>query len=248
MKRQGRIGQLFITGKEDIHEYIISNKNTVMIATNSDDKVIAATYITQNQNMFSYNDITKYFKVSPEYNEYIKEQYPNELEYKKDVLDAYEIKMQAYLYARDNILKKYPKYKNMDQFLKNELESENKFDEKSVLRQELVNNMAEYIKNEEAKGKTGITKKYEQFFWMTAKDVSSIIHGNDNSSIISNKNILEAENILQLQKEHQNIIENAKLVIYEPANFDQKKYFNANTENAIEIDTYITKPSKKNCI
>lgn len=32
MEKEGKIGQLFITGKEDISEYVHSKQNTVMIA------------------------------------------------------------------------------------------------------------------------------------------------------------------------------------------------------------------------
>ena len=40
-----------------------------------------------------------------EYEEYIKSQYNNEMDYKKDVLQAYETKINAYLYAREKVLK-----------------------------------------------------------------------------------------------------------------------------------------------
>lgn len=75
MKREGREGQLFATGKEDISEYIHSNENSVIVAVNESGKVEAATYITQGQYPFTYNDITKYFKYGEQYIQYVKSQY-----------------------------------------------------------------------------------------------------------------------------------------------------------------------------
>ena len=62
MKKEGREGQLFDTGREGISEYVHSNENSVIVATDENDKVEAATYVTQGQSPFTYNDITKYFK------------------------------------------------------------------------------------------------------------------------------------------------------------------------------------------
>ena len=60
-----------------------------MVSVDDNDRVDAATYITQGQNMFTYNDITKYFKVSDEYESYVKTKYASETDYKKSALDAY---------------------------------------------------------------------------------------------------------------------------------------------------------------
>ena len=67
MKKEGREGQLFITGKEDISEYVHSKENTVMVSVNEKDKVESVAYITQGQKPFTYNDITKYFKYGDKY-------------------------------------------------------------------------------------------------------------------------------------------------------------------------------------
>ena len=246
MEKQGKNGQLFITGKEDISEYVNSKNNTVMVAVDKDDNVIAATYITQGQNMFTYNDITKYFKSSPEYNKYVKSQYNNEMDYKKDVLEAYETKISAYLYARDKVLNEYPQYSNINEFLEAELASEGHFDEKSELREKIISYMSEYIKNKSDKEGKKVNKQYEKFFWMTADDVFKIIYGKDNKNNKKmNEIIIESENLLQPEKEHQQVFKNAKLKIYETPEFEQKKYFKANTNNSIEIDTYITDPNNR---
>lgn len=77
MEKEGREGQLFPTGKESISEYIHSESNTVLVATDENEKVEAATYIKQGQLPFSYYDITKYFKYGENYRQYVKAQYPS---------------------------------------------------------------------------------------------------------------------------------------------------------------------------
>ena len=60
MENKGKIGQLFITGKEDIEQYVESEDNSVIIAINAERRIREAAYITQNQKAFTYNDIKKY--------------------------------------------------------------------------------------------------------------------------------------------------------------------------------------------
>lgn len=47
MEKKGRIGQLFITGKEDIENYVDSKDNVVMVAVNEKDEVQSSAYITR---------------------------------------------------------------------------------------------------------------------------------------------------------------------------------------------------------
>lgn len=78
MEEQGKSGQLFITGEEDISSYIHSKENTVMVAVDANGTVVSAVYITQGQKPFTYNDITKYFKYGDEYQKYVKSKYVSE--------------------------------------------------------------------------------------------------------------------------------------------------------------------------
>lgn len=122
MIEEGREGQFFTTGKEGIEEYILSPENTVEIAIDSKDQVQSATYITQGQKPFTYNDITKYFKCGEKYNNYVRNLYNTENEYKKDVLKIFEIKLKAFEYAKNKVLEEEPKYKgNIIKYLQNEL-------------------------------------------------------------------------------------------------------------------------------
>ena len=240
MEKEGKIGQLFITGKKDILEYIKSEENTVMIGVDEKNRVQSAVYITQCQKTFTYNDITKYFKVGEEYKKYIKSQYSENSKYQKDMLETYKNKIKAYKYAKDRIIKEHPEYENIEEFLKGELQ-ENGFHEKSILREKWNQYMAEYILQNGTKQEQ---ENYEKFFWINANDISKEMDRNINANNF-NKDVGEYENWLKNQKEYENILENATLKIYEEPTFSVKKYFTANTKNSIEIDTYLTSPDKR---
>ena len=53
MEKNSKVGQLFITGKEEISYYVHSENNTVMISVDDDDNVVSAAYITQGQQPFT---------------------------------------------------------------------------------------------------------------------------------------------------------------------------------------------------
>lgn len=245
MEKQGKIGQLFITGKEDISDYVHSDENTVMLCVDEKNEIVSAAYITQGQKPFTYNDITKYFKVGENYKTYVKEQYTDE-EYKQIALKTYEEKINAYAYARKKILEEFPQFENISEFIESELNSENKFDEKSPLREKINEYMSEYIINKQNEtGNKELMKQYEQFYWMTAEDIGKIYGREIKPENLKNEDVLEYEKIMQLQREYQEILVKGKLKIYEEPTFDEKQYYLANTNNSIEIDTYITDPNKR---
>lgn len=168
MKKEGREGQLFATGKEDISEYVHSDENSVIVAVNENGKVEATTYITQGQKPFTYNDITKYFKYGEQYRQYVKSQYKSEQAYKKDMLEMYNTKLQAFKYAKDRLLAENPEKVGVKKWLEAELK-ENDFHEKSELREKINQYMSQYImKNYNS----NIQKKYEQFYWTNAEEIS----------------------------------------------------------------------------
>ena len=211
-----------------------------MIGVDEKNRVQSAVYITQGQKPFTYNDITKYFKVGEEYKKYIKSQYSENSKYQKDMLETYKNKIKAYKYAKDRIIKEHPEYENIEEFLKGELQ-ENGFHEKSILREKWNQYMAEYILQNGTKQEQ---ENYEKFFWINANDISKEMDRNINTNNF-NKDVGEYENWLKNQKEYENILENATLKIYEEPTFSVKKYFTANTKNSIEIDTYLTSPDKR---
>lgn len=236
MRKEGREGQLFATGKEDISEYVHSDENTVIVATDEDGEVKATTYITQGQKPFTYNDITKYFKYGEKYKKYVKEQYSSEEEYKKNMLKMYTIKIKAFEYARKRILVEHPEIENIQTFLEKEIQ-ENGFHEKSELREKINKYMSEYI---EQNFGLDIMKKYEQFYWTVSTD---IIEETGMKCNMEAQDVGEYEKFVQAQSDYEKVLKQGSLIIYENPEFEESKYFSANTGNAVELDTYITAPN-----
>lgn len=236
MKKEGREGQLFATGKEDISGYVQSKENTVMVAVNEDDEVEAATYVTQGQKPFTYNDITKYFKYGDKYKTHIKTQYPEKNAYKKDLLDTYQLKLKAYQYARDKILSEHPEVESINQYLEQEMQA-NGFHEKSELREMVNQYMSEYIETLDKRTQ----ENYERFYWITTEDIEMEF---DRKIKSPSQDIQEYEQFIQ--KEYETIIKRGKLKIYEQPEFKEEQYYSANTGNSIELDTYITSPQNRN--
>lgn len=236
MEQNGKIGQLFITGKEDILEYIKSKENMVIVAVNSENKVISATYITQGQKPFTYNDITKYFKTGEQYEEYVKTLYDNTTKYQIDMLDAYKLKLQAFDYAKNKMLSEHPEFKNISEYLEHELNSNNGFDEKNELRDGINKYMSEYIQNKAIEtGDKSLITKYDNFYWTTCDDIFEELNSDLSKVQLEKDNIKEYENFLS--KEH--------LQIHSSNVKDTSVYFTADTSNSIEIDTYLTAPNNR---
>lgn len=243
MKQEGREGQLFDTGREGISEYVHSENNSVFVAVDEKGDVEATTYITQGQKPFTYNDITKYFKYGENYKKYVKQKYPNEQEYKKDLRKIYIIKIQAFEYAKQRILQEYNKKNNKNQttlyeYLKSEIE-QNGYHEKSELREKLNKYMAEYIQENYD---STIQNKYEMFYWITLDDLEKEF---GKKQCKESEQIQDYEQFMKDEKEYADLIHKGSLKIYEKPEFEEEKYYTANTANSVEIDTYLTNPHNR---
>ncbi len=227
MENEGQEGQFFTTGYDDILEYIKSKENTVIVAADEHDTVLAATYITEGQTPYTYNDITKYFKNGKKYSNWVRSQYDSEEEYKRDMIDAYKQKLDAYKEAKKRVLEENPQYTSISDFLKHEInEPENKFHEKSILRNNLNKYMSKYIKQ------NGDLKLYERFYWTTSEDIAEAF----NKETYKNEDVEEYEFLLQRMNVDS---------IEEPEIENIAQYYSANTNNSVEIDTYITDPNSR---
>ncbi len=272
MEKSGKIGQLFITSENDIKDYIESNSNHVMVAINNSDKsIISTAYITQGQQDFSYNDITKYVKSGEDYTKFVRSKYSKN-EYEHNLRKTYIDKITAFVYARDMILKE----NNIDkldemteeqknaifmEFVENERkDTKNGFQELSKIRESLNKNMAAYMK---------FVKKniegYRDFYWADFEFLKKNCEHNKPEDIEKKSNNLFGK-IFKILKENDSE-ENSekqictydstmetydKIMSYQKYNIkdmshcqNKSKYFNANTSNTIELDTYITHPNNR---
>ena len=143
-------------------------------------------------------------------------------------------------------MKEFPQYQSITEFIESELQSENQFDEKSPLREKVNIYMSEHLKKEQKRtGNADLMKQYEQFYWMNAEDIGKIYGKEINMENLKNQDVLDYEKIIELQREHQEILTKGSLRIYEEPTINQEQYYSANTENSVEIDTYITDPNKR---
>lgn len=260
MEKAGRIGQLFITGKDGIHEYVESPTNHVMIAVSNDDKnkVISAVYITQGQVAYTYNDITKYFKCGDKYQEYIKSKYSEE-KYNKSLREVYIEKICAFRYARDLILSQNGVKKLREiseenknakfiELVENEINNpENGFHEKSEIREHLNEYMSLYM----SKIKYD-SKRYQDFYWVDLDYLKKELSKGDEcvaqeddelGDVNSNDKSNQYNSTIET---YDKVLEYQKYRIYDTQHCrNMDKYFTANTANTIEIDTYITHPDSR---
>lgn len=258
MEKEGKIGQLFITGEQGISEYINSKSNHVFIATKNDEsnKTISAAYITQGQIPFTYNDITKYFKSDENYQEFVKTQY-SEQEYKKAIREVYIEKICAFKYARDIILgqNKSTDIKQLSEDDKNECfikmveaeynDEQNKFHEKSEIRDNLNKYMSVYIKNV-----NDDLKRYEQFYWVDFIKLQQVLKiqsqykENPDPKELTEKT--EFNKFDSTMEAYDKVLNFQKYKIYDRTHCkNMYKYYGANTNNTIELDTYITHPDNR---
>lgn len=247
MEKRGQVGQFFTTGTEGILEYIHQEQNTVMVAVDENDKVIAATYLTQGQEPFTYNDITKYFKYGKKYQDWVKSMYKSEYDYKKDMLSTYVIKRKAFQYAKAKLLEEFPQYKgNLMEFLQHEIDEEhNHFHEKSQLRNLLNKFMSEYIE-ERSKDIPGLEQRYDMFYWTTLDDVAMALGKEDKKDLKRTEEMDFLFKEESIDYEYGQILKKGPLEIYEkPEEDNAKEYYTANTKNALELDTYITDPNNR---
>ncbi len=261
MEHDGKIGQLFITGKEGIEEYINSASNHVFIATKNDrsNTTISAAYITQGQIDFTYNDITKYFKCDSNFQQYVKSKYTEE-EFKIAIREVYIEKLCAFRYARDIVLKekstsnigKMSEDERNDAFLKmvehEYNDPQSNFHEKSEIRENLNKYMSLYMKN--------IAKnmdKYNDFYWL---DFEYLRQNLKRETLPKGKKMKKmTDDVIQVSdfgklastiNTYDKILQYQKYKIYDRSNCrDISRYYPANTANTIELDTYITHPDSR---
>lgn len=225
MEENGKTGQLFITGKEDISEYIKSKENSVLVAVDDNNHVISAAYITQGQEPFTYNDITKYFKYGKDYQDFVhNDYYRQNNNYRMMLAHCYCLKLMAFEKAKSFLLRNHSEFNDIYEYIDHEVASENGFDEKNELRDSINKYMAQYMK------KIGWANDFEKFYWVTADDIFKAFgeRGTVNSS---------------QAKEYEYFLKHAQLEIHHTKLENAKTYYESNTSNAVEIDTYITDPN-----
>ena len=234
----------FPTGFEDIYNYIIDKDMTVMECQDNDKKIIGAAYVTQGQGLYTYNDLSKYFKFNKEYVEYAKSKYdPKELcsiEY-----ETFMKKIEGYKYAKNLIIQEL-NINDLVGHCKSEKEK-GTFDERNQVREKVNRYIYDYFKFHTGE-RIGFDE-LDRFYLLKFSDLQ-----NCEDSEIRTKCQNETEENMKLYQEYGELIDLFNLkdsILPDEKDYtylkseNYKKYFDANPFNTIELDTYIVHPKHR---
>jgi len=231
----------FTTGYDDVLSYIKDKDVTIVACEDNNNKLISSAYVTQGQGLYTYNDLSKYFKFNKEFIEYAKSKYdPKELyaiEY-----ETFMKKIEGYKYAKQLIAKEL-NVTDIVGHCKSEKEK-GTFDEKNKVREKVNRYIYDYFRDNK-KDRIGFTE-LDRFYLIKFSDLQ-----NCEDEIIKAKCANETEENKKLYEEYGELIDlfdlNASILPDEkdytylkPDGF--KKYFDANPFNTIELDTYMVHP------
>ena len=103
--------------------------------------------------------------------------------------------------------------------------------------------MSEHIRNA-SKSDTTISELHDKFYWLSAQDISEEFGKEVN---MKSNTMQEYETLIssQASQEYSEILHKGPLKIIEKPNNNFEQYYNANTANSLEIDTYITNPNSR---
>ena len=246
LEKKGKGYIFFTTGFEDIFSYIKDKDVTVMECQDNDYNIISASYITQGQGLYTYNDLSKYFKYNDEYVEYAKSKYnPKELcsiEY-----DTFMKKIKGYKYAKELIAIEL-NITDLVGHCKSEKEK-GTFDEKNQVREKVNRYIYDYFRdNPDGQHRIGFAE-LDRFYLLKFSDLQ-----NCEDIEIRNKCENETEENIELYKEYGELIDLFNLkdsILPDEKDFtylkreNYKKYFDANPFNTVELDTYMVHPNHR---
>ena len=244
LKEQGKGHIFFTTGYDDIYSYIKDKDVTIMECQDDYYKIISSAYITQGQGLYTYNDLTKYFKFNKEYVDYAKSKYdPKELcsiEY-----ETFIKKIKGYKYAKA-LIEKELNITDLVSYFQNE-KKKGTFDEHDRVREKVNRYIHDYFRDNN-KDRIGFTE-LDRFYLIKFSDLQNC---EDNE--IRTKCANETEENKKLYEEYGQLIDLFDLndsILPDEHNFTYlkrenfKTYFDANPFNTIELDTYMVHPDNR---
>ena len=207
-------------------------------------KIIGAAYITQGQGLYTYNDLTKYFKFNKEYVDYAKSKYACKelcsIEY-----ETFIKKIKGYKYAKA-LIEKELNITDLVSYFQNE-KKKGTFDEHDRVREKVNRYIYDYFRDNN-KDRIGFTE-LDRFYLIKFSDLQNC---EDNE--IRTKCANETEENKKLYEEYGQLIDLFDLndsILPDEHNFTYlkrenfKTYFDANPFNTIELDTYMVHPDNR---
>ena len=243
LQEQGKGHIFFTTGYDDIYSYIKDRDVTVMECQDDYYKIISAAYITQGQGLYTYNDLSKYFKFNKEYVDYAKTKYdPKELcsiEY-----ETFMKKIEGYKYAKA-LIEKELNITDLVSYFQNE-KKKGTFDEHDRVREKVNRYIYDYFRDN--KDRIGFTE-LDRFYLLKFSDLQNCedneIRTKCENETEENKKLYEEYGqLIDLFDLNDSILPDEKDFTYlKRENF--KTYFDANPSNTIELDTYMVHPDNR---
>ena len=242
----GKEYTFFTTDYDDILWYIKDKDMTVMECQDNDHNIISASFVTQGQGLYTYNDLSKYFKYNDEYIKYAKSKYdPKELcsiEY-----NTFMKKIKGYKYAKELIAQELDITDLVGHCQKEK--DKGTFDEKNEVREKVNRYIYDYFRdNPDGQHRIGFAE-LDRFYLLKFSDLQ-----NCEDIEIRNKCENETEENIELYKEYGELIDLFNLkdsILPDEKDFtylkreNYKKYFDANPFNTVELDTYMVHPNHR---
>ena len=241
IQEQGRKEIFFSTGYNTILNFIKNKDATVMICQDNNKKVISSCYIVQREELYRYNDLTKFFKFNKDYIEYSKLKYDTKELYSIEY-ETYMKKIEGYKYAKELIAKEL-NVTDLVGYCKIE-KDKGDFDEQNKVRVSVNRYIADYFKDNN-KDRIGLIE-LDRFYLLKFSDLQNCeddeIKAKCNNETEENKILYkEYDELVDLLNLCDSLLPDEKDFKYlKPENY--KKYFGANIFNTIELDTYIVHP------
>ena len=246
LKKEGKGDLFFTTGYDDILSYIKDKDMTVIECQDNDKKIIAASYITQKQGLYTYDDLSKYFKFNKEYIEYAKSKY-NPKELCSIQYETFMKKIEGYEYAKRHIDNEL-NITDLVGHCKSEKEK-GTFDEKNKVREKVNRYIYDYFEDDtDGQDRIGFTE-LDRFYLLKFSDLLNCedkeIKAKCEKETEENKKLYEEYGeLLDLFDLKDSIIPDENNSRYMKSE-NYKKYFDANPFNTIKIDTYMVHPDNR---
>lgn len=232
-EKNNKSGQFYTSTVPELYGYVISGKDLVLMAVDEQDKVLGATYINSKVRQNTYSDFTKYFHYFPEFKNEFANTFSSISEYQEFVTKAYLEKILLFAGIAEEVeqsKKLNPDNKSFKELLEQQI-SQNIFQENNPIRRYITDLLYEEY---DSRGKVS---EYAKTVFYGLDDIDKGMLKKQVEGKISSKYLEYISSAYETFLKAQ-----APVFITEP-NIDIKKYFNANMDNAMEINTYVVDPA-----
>lgn len=225
-------GQFYTTTLQELYKYVTSGNDLVLMAIDTNNKVIGASYINTKVPQNTYSDLTKYFHTFNEYKNKIINSFSSIKDYQQYITRVYLEKILLFLKiskeveeSRELNPKSMPfKLLIEEQIIKDE------FQENNPIREYITTRLYEEYQ------KRGKINNYINFAYYGIEDIDRTILKN---LVAENTSIKRIDDIIA---NYELFLQAQKPIFISPPQIDIKEYLDANMNNSMEINTYIVLP------